>query len=267
MRAFLRITCAGALLAWTWVSQAGDVGAAPALDAGLADCAAHALPERSMRQVQDVTVISEAGWTRETSRKVLWKRFDDGSLRVLFRVERPKSEAGLSLLVIQRPGTDPVLYVHTPDIERARRVVGSGASNSVLGTDFTFEDAMHLQGFLAAEGVRSVGDAEVDGHPAMVAETEPDADKSAYSMIRTYIDKLTCLPMKTEFLGPNGSLDKTLVLVRDQVREIGGRAIPLRMIMFNHKQKQRTELTASEIEVDVELPDSLFTVAEIAQGP
>jgi hypothetical protein len=186
-------------------------------------------------------------------------------MRVLFRVVRPKSEAGLSLLVIQRADADAVMYVHTPDIERARRVVGSGASNSVLGTDFTFEDAQHLQGFLTAAGVTRVADGTVDGQPAMVAETRPDADRSAYSLIRTYIDKRTCLPMKTEFLGPNGSLDKTLVLVRDEVSDIGGRAIPSRMIMFNHRQKQRTELTASDIRVDAELPDSLFSVAEIAK--
>ena len=215
--------------------------------ANLAACAAHALPERSMRQTQQVRIVSESGWTRESTRTVSWQRFDDGTIKVLFHVERPKTEAGLKLLVVQGPHVDPVIYVFSPDLNRARRVVGSGASNSVLGTDFTFEDALYLQRFLTSAATRQVGDATLDGHAAFVAEARPDEDNSAYSLIRTYIDKETCLPMKSEFFGLNGALDKTLTLARDSVEAIAGHAIPRRMVMENHQRKQRTELTASAV--------------------
>lgn len=234
--------------------------------ASLADCAAHALPEKTMRQTQDVRIVSDAGWQRESRRRVYWQRFDDGTIKVLFHVEKPKTEAGLKLLVVQKPEVDPVITVYSPDMNRARRVVGSGASNSVLGTDFTFEDALYLQRFLTAGGSTAAGAATLDGQPVFVAETRPAADDSAYSLIRTFVDQHSCLPMKTEFYGHGGALNKTLTLARDSVRTLNGHAFAERMVMDNHLRHQRTELSAVDVEVDVPLPASLFTLAEIEKS-
>lgn len=251
------VTVAALLLAST--------AATGAQDSTLADCVARALPERSMHQTQQVKITSELGWTRVSVRSVYWQHFDDGTIKVLFRVERPPTEAGLKLLVVQAPNVDPVIHVYSPDLERARRVVGSGASNSVLGTDFTFEDALYLQRFLAVSDGHAVTDADLDGHPAWLAEVVPDEDRSAYSRIRTYIDKQNCLPMKSEFYGANGALDKTLLIDRAAIQVIDGHAIPARMVMDNHKQRQRTELTAANIEINIALPAGLFSLAEIEQ--
>ena len=255
--------CLLALLACALDARVVDAWAE---EASLAACAAHALPEKTMRQTQAVRITSASGWQRESLRTVYWQRFDDGSIKVLFHVERPRTEAGLKLLVVQKPEVDPVIYVYSPDMNRARRVVGSGASNSVLGTDFTFEDALYLQRFLTADTTTEAGDAVLDGHPAFVAEARPAADDSAYSLIRTFVDKHNCLPMKTEFYGQSGALDKTLTLARDSIIDVNGHAIARVMVMDNHKQKQRTELTASAVEVNVELPASLFTLAEIEKS-
>lgn len=234
--------------------------------ASLAACAAHALPEKTMRQTQKVVITSESGWRRESQRTVYWQRFDDGAVKVLFHVEKPKTEAGLKLLVVQKPDVDPVITVFSPDMNRARRVVGSGASNSVLGTDFTFEDALYLQRFLSSGQSQPAGDAMLEGHAMFVAEARPDEDDSAYTLIRTYVDKHNCLPMKTEFYGHSGALDKTLTLARDSISDIHGHAIARVMVMDNHKQKQRTELTASAVEIDIDLPAALFTLAEIEKS-
>lgn len=240
--------------------------AALAEQATLAACAAHALPEHSMRQSQLVRIISDSGWSRESQRTVYWQRTDDGTIKVLFVVERPKTEAGLKLLVVQHPKLDPVITVFSPELNRARRVVGSGASNSVLGTDFTFEDALYLQRFLSADGTHEVGDARLDGHEVLVAESRPNEDDSAYSLIRTYVDKDNCLPIKTEFYGPSGNLDKTLTLPRDGIETHDGRAIARQWVMDNHKQHQRTELTISAIDINIELPAALFSLAEIEKS-
>ena len=111
-------------------------------------CADRALPKQTIKQKQFVTVVDETGWSRESTRTVYWKHFDDGHMKVLFRVELPANEAGLSALIIKPKDADPILYVYTPDLGRPRRVAGNAMSNSILGTDFTYEDAVHLQGFI-----------------------------------------------------------------------------------------------------------------------
>lgn len=237
-----------------------------ALDADLRRCAERILPAASMVQKQVVRVISEQGWQRESTRTLYWKRFENATVKMLFEVERPLSEAGLKVLIIKSGVADPVLYVYTPDTGRARRMVGSGASNSVLGTDLTYEDALHFERFLQAGGSTRKPDRELAGHAAFVLETKPSDDSSAYSLIRTFVDKALCVPVKTEFFGSNGSLDKTLVTNRDDVKIIGERSIALSTVMYNHKLKSRSEFEVTEVALDVALADRLFTLSEIKKS-
>ena len=229
-------------------------------------CADRALPRHTITQKQFVTVVDETGWSRESTRTVYWKHFDDGHMKVLFRVELPANESGLSALIIKPSNADPILYVYTPDLGRPRRVAGNAMSNSILGTDFTYEDAVHLQGFMEETSVTRLEDADVDGYGAYVIETHPDENTSAYSRIRTYIDQALCIPIKTEFFGHNGALDKMLVTVRDSVREINGRPVPFRTVMYNLKKKSHSIFDVIDVEIDTELRDSLFTFAEVKKA-
>ncbi len=229
-------------------------------------CADRALPKHTITQKQFVTVVDQTGWSRESTRTVYWKHFDDGQMKVLFRVELPANESGLSALIIKPDNADPILYVYTPDLGRPRRVAGNATSNSILGTDFTYEDAIHLQGFMEEASVTRLEDADVDGYRAYVIETYPDEDTSAYSRIRTYIDQALCIPIKTDFFGHNGTLDKTLVAVRDSVREISGRPVPFRTVMYNHKKNSHSIFDVIDVEIDTELRDSLFTFAEVKKA-
>ncbi len=241
-------------------------GALEALDADVRACAERALPRLSMVQKQAVKVISDDGWVRSSSRTMYWKRFADETVKMLFVVDKPLAEAGLKVLISKHRDHDPVIHVYTPDTRRARRLVGSGASNSVLGTDLTYEDALHFDTVFSAATTRRLDDTLLDGHPAMLLETRPGDESPAYSVIRTFIDRATCVPLKAEFFGPNGSLDKTLSTTRASIRMVNGHAIPTESVMVNHKHRSRSEFTVSAIEVDVELRDQMFTLAEIRKG-
>jgi hypothetical protein len=235
-------------------------------DPVLSACADRSLPTYTMTQRQVVRVVDATGWTRESTRMVYWKHFDNGQMKMLFRVELPANESGLSALIVKREDADPVLYVYTPDIGRPRRMAGNALSSSILGTDFSYEDAVHLQGFADAASVRRLEDADVDGHPAHVIETHPDEETSAYSRIRSYVDQALCIPVKTEFFGHNGTLHKTLVVVRDSVREVNGRAVPQRSVMYNFKKNSHSIFDVTDVEIDTELRDGLFTFAEVKKS-
>lgn len=258
----LAALCAGTPTDGIAADAAPDAAGAAALRA----CHARAVALGNLRQRQHVRVVSEAGWTRESVRTLTSQRDLDGTFKVLMQLERPRAEAGLKVLALVRPGADPVLYVYTPDTGRARRVVGSGASNSVLGTDFTFEDALHLEHVLHAEHSRLLPDTQREGHALLTVETVPDADDSAYGRIVSEIDRVTCVPLVTRFHAPNGTLAKTLLIDRAQIRDIAGHAIPFAMVMHDHLRGSRTELSMSEVEVPHDLPARLFTVLELEQS-
>ena len=91
----------------------------------------------------------------------------------MIRVDAPPAEAGLKVLLNKQEGRDPIIHVYSPDTGRARRMVGSGASNSILGTDFTYADALHFESFLKTENTRRGKDQNIDGKAVFVLETFP----------------------------------------------------------------------------------------------
>ena len=237
------------------------------LGVGLRQCAERALPEHTMQQRQRVTVSApNEGWSRQSVRTMYWRRFDEDELRMLFVVEAPKSEAGLKVLVAQRPDSEAVLHVYTPDTGRARRIMGGGASNSVLGSDLTFEDATHLANFLDAERTTRAADSTLFGRATWVVETMPDDETSAYGRIRTFVDKATCVPVRVEFFGHSGTLDKSLVTRPEDIRRVGERDVPMRTVVTSHKLDSVSEFVLESIEFDIELPDRLFRVSEIRKS-
>lgn len=231
-----------------------------------ADEVCEQVPEpRTLVQRQTVTVHGE-GWARETVREVYWKRFGPHAVRVLLHVVAPAAERGLRVLVDMAHGRDPVLHVYTPDTGRARRMVGSGASNSVLGTDLTYEDAKHLEEFLTAPDSRPAGEAEVDGRAVRVLERRPAAGASAYGRIVTAVDPVWCVPLLVEFFGRSGELRKTVVAPADAVKRIGGLYVPHRLTVVDHERGSRTEFVVDAARVNEPLADRLFTATEIARS-
>ena len=185
-------------------------------------CVDRALPELSMKQNLTVHVVGRSGRTRETTRTLHWKRFEDGFSKALIRIIAPVNEAGLAVLLLEREGIEPNIFMFTPELQRSRRVAGGAITGSIMGT--------------------------------------------AYSRIRTYMDKELCLPMKSEFYGINGSLDKELWIERDAVKPVGNRQIPFRTVMTNHKNGTHSEFIVEEAQVDPDLRDSTFTRSELKRG-
>jgi hypothetical protein len=229
-------------------------------------CVDRALPELSMKQNLTVHVVGRSGRTRETTRTLHWKRFEDGFSKALIRIIAPVNEAGLAVLLLEREGIEPNIFMFTPELQRSRRVAGGAITGSIMGTDISYEDFTHFMKIIKSSQYEYLEDTEFDGHPAYVLETVPEDDRSAYSRIRTYMDKELCLPMKSEFYGINGSLDKELWIERDAVKPVGNRQIPFRTVMTNHKNGTHSEFSVEEAQVDPDLRDSTFTRSELKRG-
>jgi len=52
---------------------------------------------------------------------------------------------------------------------------------------------------------RRLDDATLDGQAVYVLETVPEEVRSVYSRIVTYVDQALCLPLRSEFIGRDGS--------------------------------------------------------------
>lgn len=229
------------------------------------DCGWRATPMRTMEQTQHVQVTSTAGWSRDSVRRLRWKRFDDGTVKARIGIEAPKRDAGLEVLIVARPQTRPEIYVYTPDTGRARRMVGAGASVSALGADLSFEDLQHIERLLDAVADQVTGDTQHAGRAVAVVENDVLADGVTTLRLRAFVDKRWCVPLMVEFFAADGAPEKTLRTAPEHIADISGHWVPIESTVTHHRLGTRSTFTLSDIVIDEPLPDHLFTVQDIEQ--
>jgi hypothetical protein len=232
-------------------------------DAEVRACRERAFPEKSMAQMVTIRVLDRIGTVSESAANLYWKRFDDGHARALIRFTDPPHRARVALLLIESDYPDPKMYLYLPELRQSRRVTGKAFAGPMFGTDFSYEDFSYFQGIATVNDLRRTEDRQVDERPAYVLEKIPVEEDSAYARIVTYIDHELCLPAKTEFFAHDGSLRKRLTVVRDDIHKIGNRWIPHKLIMYDLAEQSRTEVLVRQAEIDSELPDILFTDADL----
>jgi hypothetical protein len=85
-------------------------------------------------------------------------------------------------------------------------------------------------------------------------------------LVRFYIDMQICLPMRTEFYGPNGELRKELVADRARVEQVGTHFVPFLTTMTDHKLGTRSIYEVLEVEIDPPLDDGIFETSALTRG-
>ena len=253
--------CILALIAFPALSNPAFDSADPDLRA----CAERDSTTRTLSQLQHVRVSSDSGWIRESRRRVRIKRDEDATLSVLFEVEAPQTEAGMKVLIVKKSTDKPTAWVYLPELGRGRRVVGSGAGNSVLGTDFSYEDMLYFERFLDADIVDKKA-IEHAGRAAWLLETSPGAESSPYGRIELILDQQTCLPLDAKFWKRNGKLAKSMIVDPAAIKTVDGRDVLDFVTMRDHQRGSRTEIRIDEIVFNPVLRAGMFSPSEIKNG-
>jgi hypothetical protein len=124
-----------------------------------------------------------------------------GLMHASLRIEAPREFKGAAYLVQE---TDDYLrdgmFVYLPAVKRVRRVTGSFADASLMGTNFSYFDFKQLQqAFGDLEPTLEKGE-PVNGRPAHVLrfKTLPGAE-TRYTTVRAWVDEQACVVVKAEF--------------------------------------------------------------------
>lgn len=236
-------------------------------------CAQRKLPEHSSVQTVEIRSLDTGDLETVLAARIYWKRLDEGRISALVRLLGPDDVAGMSFLVRQpSPDTENnttirgnEMFMYLPELRRVRRVSIRQAAGSLFGTAFSYEDFERVQGLAKKSRIESEQEQEIGGRSAYVVTAYPgDSDGSAYGHIRSFTDKLTCLPLKVDFFDATGNLAKQLKADPAKFDQVNGVWVAHSFSMTDFEGGTTSQLTLQSIEIDGDLPDRFFVPASLA---
>jgi Outer membrane lipoprotein-sorting protein len=230
------------------------------------DCLKRNVPKKSSIQTVHFTSFDRIGGTREFRGKILGKTMDDGTRRAKLCISQPSEMRGSEVLSMEVKDGAPQNFLYTTELRKAKRVTGDGAGGSLFGTDFTYEDLQRFMQLNRPESNERLPDAELEGRPVYVVEAKPtDANASAYTKVLSYVDKETCIVLKSESYEPGERLRKVLTAKLEPMYQENGINAPAEVEMKDVRDQTRTIVAIEDLEVDGKLDSRSFEVSELGR--
>ncbi len=257
-----------AALALAGIVMASPAGAAPefgTLDE-ISACIRRNTPDVTSLQAVEFSARDRLGDERTTRVKIASRRTPEGYRKVLAQITAPEDVKDTSFLIEEGEGGIS-MSVYSPGLDVPKSIAGGEASGSLFGTDFSYEDFERLQGMnweAEAQGFTRQEDGSVDDRPAYVLESRPET--SSYERILAYVDKETCIALRTELYETGRRLRKVLIADPEEVRELDGAWFAHDLVMLDLRDQTQTRLVVQSVSTGLELPEfDPMTVLPVAK--
>jgi outer membrane lipoprotein-sorting protein len=250
---------AGLLLSGSAMADVLDPARAPAPAGHVASDAAQ-LVRMAMEHWRGTTshsimrmTIHRPDWER-TMTMESWSEGDDLSL---VRVIQPKRDAGNATLL-----DDTSMWTFSPRINRIIKVPSSMMSQSWMGSDFSNKDIAKSTDLIDQYDHELSQVEERDGHVYYTVTSVPHEDAPVVWGKEVLTIRDDWVLMEEQFWDQDGQLVKVLKTL--EVAVMGGRPVARVMRMGEvDKPEEWTQVTAEQIEFDLDLPDGLFTLSNL----
>ena len=242
-------------------------GAEPKTAAEIHACVEANMPKTTSVQTIALRAKDRVGAVTESKATIYWKKLEDGRSRVLIEFFLPDDLRGASVLMLERKPGERDMFMYLPELRSVKRITSRMISGSIFGTDFSYEDFDMIEDYAKKEQSTRAQDALIDEQPAWVLESRPAAGEiGGYTRILEYIDPKTCVRIKTELFEANDQLRKVVSSDRKTLKQASGLWYAPSLTLRDLVKQTETELAIDKIEVGVNIPEKLFSEANLSKG-
>jgi outer membrane lipoprotein-sorting protein len=164
------------------------------------------------------------------------------------------------------------MWMYLPSIEKIIKIAGHMLRQSMMGSDFSYEDALESDKLLDKYAVKLITEETTyikfrregstqevtKGRPCYVLELTAKVKEVTYYKRKIWIDREIFVPVKEELFALSGK--KLKVMVMGDVQKYGSRYYPKYMSMKNLLRKDSlTEMFVTDIDFNVKIPPDTFT--------
>jgi len=203
--------------------------------------------------------LAELTVTRPRREKTLrMKVWTKGEEKALVVIDSPAREKGTATLKVERN-----LWNYLPRIHRTIRIPPSMMLASWMGSDLTNDDLVRDSSYSEDYTYQLTGRTEDPSGWEIQFEAKPGA-VGLWERLELIVSDDGEIPVRARYYDRKGRLARTMHW--DKVREFGGRRIPARMILIPEDEEgHKTEMLYLEIEFDVDVPESTFSLSSLEQ--
>ena len=197
---------------------------------------------------------------RRTSRTIISKNWIVGTDKAFTEYLSPPRESGSKMLKL-----DDVLLTYSPQTDRIIQISGHMLRQSVMGSDFSYNDIMEDKPLNQLYTAKIEGEEYINERKCYILYLEAKAEGISYPKRREWVDQEYFLPIKEELYAKSGKLLKSTSM--DGIKKIGNRWFPSRFIFKDElkKNSKGTEWIVEEIQFDVDMPKMLFSKSNLTK--
>ncbi|MBN2646004.1 MAG: outer membrane lipoprotein-sorting protein [Desulfuromonadaceae bacterium] len=194
--------------------------------------------------------------TRNWQRSLVMEFWSWRRDRFLTRILEPAREKGVSTLKL-----DNEVWNYLPKVDRVIKVPSSMMGGSWMGSHITNDD------LVKSDRIDQLFDFTLAQENAeiyqIVCQPKPQTVTVWGQLVYT-IDKQHLTPQQVDYFDEEGLLVRQIFF--DQIRQIEGRSLPLRMTVVPHdKPEEQTVLTYEQLTFETELTESFFSLRQLKQ--
>lgn len=153
---------------------------------------------------------------------------------------------------------DNELWIYFPDAEEPVKISGHMLRESMMGSDFSYEDALENEELIKRYYVNVVGDEIINKSDCYILELNAKDKKITYAKRKLWVDKEKFVVLKAQLFAVSGKLLKEAIT--EDIQKYGDRYFATKIIMTNKLQKNSsTTFEMTQINFSARIPDGIFS--------
>ncbi len=198
-------------------------------------------------------VIHRPDWERRMSMQA-WTKGDE---RSLVRVTEPRKDRGNATLT-----NDNEMWTFSPRINRVIKIPSSMMGQSWMGSDFSNKDVARADDIVDQYSHTLLSTTERDDHTVYEIESVPFEDAAVVWGREVLLIREDHVVLEHRFYDQDDVLVKALTTL--EIADMGGRTVASRQRMQKtDEDNEWTEIRVDNVEYEVNITDSLFTLSNL----
>jgi outer membrane lipoprotein-sorting protein len=191
------------------------------------------------------------------TRAKTYKAFSLGEDRMLLEFTNPE-EAGQKILRI-----DDEIYLYFPEAEEIIHLQGAALKDSVMGSDFSYEDLTGGKGLLDDYTVELQGNDPVEDHDCYRLVLHAKRKDVVYPKQTLWVDSKLFVYRRVILYSLKGKELKEMQI--KEIREVAGKIVPVHMEMRDMmKKSSKTEFKTDSLEIGIPIDPGFFSLEELS---